>query len=117
MNSQAVSLRDAGLDASAPAHADWTRAAHTADPRRAPVEVRALSVLQDASALRWRYGERLDDVLDDACRRFAERVAISAEGGDYTFSDLDARANQMARYFISEGVRRRPRWRPARPRL
>ena len=33
---------------------------------------RPLSVLSEGSALRWRYGERLSDVLEEACRRHAD---------------------------------------------
>ena len=65
----------------------------------------SLSVLSDSSPLRWRYGERLDDVLDDACRRFADRAAVAADGGEVSFAELDVRANQMARFFIARGVR------------
>jgi non-ribosomal peptide synthetase-like protein len=64
-----------------------------------------LSVLCDGDVLRWRYGERLEDVLEDACRRYAERVAVSLDGLDITFAELDARANQMARHFRDVGVR------------
>ena len=64
-----------------------------------------LSVLGDGDMLRWRYGERLEDVLEDACRRHSERIAVSLDGLDITFAELDARANQMARHFRSLGVR------------
>ena len=64
-----------------------------------------LSVLGDGDLLRWRYGERLEEVLEDACRRHAERVAVSLDGLDITFTELDARANQMARHFRALGVR------------
>ena len=65
----------------------------------------APSVLGDGDMLRWRYGERLEDVLEDACRRHTERVAVSLDGLDITFAELDARANQMARHFRNLGVR------------
>ena len=63
-----------------------------------------LSILSDGDMLRWRYGERLEDVIEDACRRHADRVAVSLDGLDITFAELDARANQMARHFRSLGV-------------
>ena len=47
--------------------------------RRRIDSARSPSILRDASALRWRYGERLDDVIEDACRRFADRVAVDVE--------------------------------------
>ena len=66
---------------------------------------RPASVLSEASALRWRYGERLGDVLEDACRRHADRVAVAVGNTDLTYGELNARANQMARYFRRNGVR------------
>ena len=66
---------------------------------------RPLSVIRDASPLRWRYGERLDDVIEDACRRFGDRLAIDVDGARVSFRELDTRANQMARFFIANGVK------------
>ena len=66
---------------------------------------RPLSVIRDASPLRWRYGERLDDVIEDACRRFGDRLALDVDGAGVSFRELDARANQMARFFLANGVR------------
>src|SRR5271167_4270571 len=56
---------------------------------------RPLSIIRDASPLRWRYGERLDDVIEDACRRFGDRLAVDVDGAGVSFHELDARANQM----------------------
>ncbi len=72
-------------------------------PRPAPP--RPPSVLSESSPLRWRYGERLGDVVEEACRRYADRIAVSVEGADITYRELDARANQMARYFLARGVK------------
>ena len=72
--------------------------------RRADQRAR-LSILEDSSALRWRHGERLDGVLEDACRRFAERAAVSVAGITVTYAELNARADQMARFFLAKGVR------------
>ena len=66
---------------------------------------RPLSVIRDASPLRWRYGERLDDVIEDACRRFGDRLAVDVDGAGVSFRGLDARANQMARLFLASGVK------------
>ena len=66
---------------------------------------RPLSVIRDASPLRWRYGERLDDVIEDACRRFGDRLAVDVDGAGVSFHELDARANQMARFFLANGVK------------
>jgi non-ribosomal peptide synthetase-like protein len=64
-----------------------------------------LSVLGDGDVLRWRYGERLEDVIEDACRRHAALIAVSTESGEVTFAELDARANQMARFLSDSGVK------------
>lgn len=81
------------------------RSAAAAGLRRRVEPARALSVLEDSSPLRWRYGERLDDVLEEACRRFAGRPAIALDGAEISFRDFNARANQLARFFISLGVK------------
>ena len=73
--------------------------------RRRIDSARSLSILRDASALRWRYGERLDDVIEDACRRFADRVAVDVENANISFAEFDARANRLARFFIAKGVK------------
>ncbi len=54
---------------------------------------------------RWRFGERLDAVIEDACRRYADWTAIAIEGADIAYREFDARANQMARLFIQKGVK------------
>ena len=69
-----------------------------------PRDVQALSVICDGDMLRWRYGERLEDVIEDACRRHADRIAVSLDGLDITYAELDARANQMARLLRELGV-------------
>jgi non-ribosomal peptide synthetase-like protein len=66
---------------------------------------RPSSVLSEGSAPRWRHGERLADVLEEACRRHADRVAVSAESGDISYRELSGHANQMARYLRGRGVR------------
>jgi non-ribosomal peptide synthetase-like protein len=75
-----------------------------ADLRRLQ-EARPASIISDGSPLRWRFGERLDDVLEDACRRFADRIAVSTEGVELSFRELDERASQMARFFRARGVK------------
>ncbi|MBV9287104.1 MAG: non-ribosomal peptide synthetase, partial [Hyphomicrobiales bacterium] len=72
--------------------------------RRLPLS-RPVSVLSETSPPRWRDGERLGDVLEDACRRHADLTAIAAESAEISFRELDARANQMARFLIGLGVR------------
>jgi non-ribosomal peptide synthetase-like protein len=71
--------------------------------RRAPA--RPASVLSDSSPLRWRCGERLSDVIEQACRRYADRTAVSLESAEISYAELDARANRMARFFRARGLR------------
>ena len=72
---------------------------------RLQAPARPPSVLSENSALRWRHGERLGDVIEEACRRHAERTAVSIESADISYRELDARANQMARFFRARGVK------------
>ena len=74
-------------------------------PLRRVGQSRPPSVLSEGSPLRWRYGERLSDVLEEACRRHADRIAVSAESADVSYRELNARANRMARLFVRHGVR------------
>ncbi|RBP12254.1 non-ribosomal peptide synthetase-like protein [Roseiarcus fermentans] len=74
-----------------------------ADLRRLQ-DARPISVLSDGSPLRWRFGERLDDVLDEACRRHADRTAVSTGDADIGYRELAARASRMARFFRARGV-------------
>jgi hypothetical protein len=54
---------------------------HRASP--APrIEPGPPSILNEGAMLRWRHGERLDDVLEETCRRHADRVAVAIEGAD-----------------------------------
>jgi non-ribosomal peptide synthetase-like protein len=64
----------------------------------------ALSILSDGDMLRWRYGERLEDLIAETCRRNADRVAVSLDGRDISYAEFDARANQMARWLRKLGV-------------
>ncbi len=64
-----------------------------------------LSVLSLRTALRWKEGERLEDVLEAATQRFSDRTAVATAEGDTSYRDLNARANAMARYLINAGVR------------
>ena len=75
-----------------------------ATPARPPRDAAELSILSDGSPLRWRYGERLETVLEEACRRHADRAAVATAGAEISYRDLDARANQMARLLIARGV-------------
>ena len=106
MKSRAFSQRKNILDTAAVSPSDGNGATHgVTAPGGIPCDVRSLSVLQDVSAPRWKHGESLKDVLGEACRKFADRVAVSTEAGDYTYHEFDLRANQMARYFAAQGIK------------
>ncbi len=60
-------------------------------------------------AAQWEAGDRFHDVLDERCRRLGRRKArrqLAVDYGDYayTFADLIAAANQLARYLDRRGV-------------
>ena len=55
-------------------------------------------------ALRWKEGERLHHLLEQACLRFAESDAVDSNDAVITYRDLDRRANQVARYLIEQGI-------------
>ena len=59
---------------------------------------------------RWREGERLEHVFEARCDRLrergqADRLAVDAGDVTLTYAELDARANQLARFLVRRGVR------------
>ncbi|MGA7026164.1 MAG: AMP-binding protein, partial [Pseudolabrys sp.] len=56
------------------------------------------------NAVRWKQGERLSHLLEEACIRFATNDAVIADGDVLTYRELDCRANQVARYLIDQGI-------------
>ncbi|HEY2765641.1 MAG TPA: amino acid adenylation domain-containing protein, partial [Pseudonocardiaceae bacterium] len=57
-----------------------------------------------AQEVRWRHGERLHHLFEQQCDRIAQRVAVDTGDMTVTFSQLDARANQLARYLRARGA-------------
>ncbi|HEY1666150.1 MAG TPA: Pls/PosA family non-ribosomal peptide synthetase [Trebonia sp.] len=60
-------------------------------------------------SIRWRPGERLEHLFEERCdwlRRQEQfgHLAVDAAGGSLTYTELDARANQLARFLIRQGV-------------
>ena len=55
-------------------------------------------------ALRWKEGERLHHLLEQACLRFGANDAVVTDETVITYRDLDNRANQVARYLIDQGI-------------
>jgi non-ribosomal peptide synthetase-like protein len=59
--------------------------------------------------VRWRPGERLHHLFEQRCDRFdaeGDPAHLAVDDGQVrmTFSELDARANQLARYLLARGV-------------
>jgi non-ribosomal peptide synthetase-like protein len=57
------------------------------------------------NAVRWKQGERLNHVLEEACARFAASDAVVTDCITLSYRDLDARANQAARHLIDQGIK------------
>ncbi len=57
------------------------------------------------NAVRWKHGERLNHLLEEACIRFAANDAVVTDGATLTFRELNRRANQVARHLIEQGIR------------
>jgi non-ribosomal peptide synthetase-like protein len=58
-----------------------------------------------SNALRWVPGERLNQLLEEACVRFATNDAIIGSGIIMSYRDVNHRANQLARHLLSRGFR------------
>jgi len=61
------------------------------------------------SDMRWRPGERLEQLFEAQCTRMRERgrvdhLAVDAVGEALTYPQLDARANKLARYLLAHGI-------------
>ncbi len=61
-------------------------------------------------SVRWRDGERLERLFEEHCDRMrarekGDRLAVDAGDVALTYSQLDERANQLARFLMAEGVR------------
>jgi non-ribosomal peptide synthetase-like protein len=72
--------------------------------------VNSVLVAQDfAQGSRWRRGERLDHVFEEQCdwtKAYgrAKALAVDADDTTLTYDQLDARANQLARYLLARGA-------------
>lgn len=67
-------------------------------------------VCKDAdNAIRWSEGERLDHLFEQRCDNLSaegrpDHAAIITDAGTLSFRQLDARANQAARYLLAQGI-------------
>jgi non-ribosomal peptide synthetase component F len=62
------------------------------------------------NAIRWREGERLDHLFEARVDQFDAagdpgHLAVIADDGTLTFRELDNRANRLARYLMSKGLK------------
>jgi non-ribosomal peptide synthetase-like protein len=57
------------------------------------------------NAVRWKPGERLNHLLEEACIRFADRDAVVTDETVLSYRELNRRANQVARHLIAQGIR------------
>ena len=57
-------------------------------------------------SIRWRPGERLEHLFEQRCDSTPAAIAVDGPGGHLSFAELDARANQLARFLsLRAGVR------------
>src|SRR5436305_12263062 len=56
------------------------------------------------NAVRWKQGERLNHLLEEACIRFSESDAVITDAGTLSYRELDGRAIQGARKPMDQGI-------------
>ncbi len=61
------------------------------------------------NTVRWRPGERLHHLFEQRCDQFARdgdpgHLAVDSPQGKWTYAEVDARANRIARYLREQGV-------------
>ena len=62
------------------------------------------------NSIRWKPGERLEQLYEARCDELvragdASHLAVSAAGVHLTFTELDQRANRLARYLLANGLK------------
>src|SRR5579864_7908927 len=77
---------------------------------RIRLDGRVLTSDGNDEGVRWRPGERLEHLFEERCdwlRRQGQagHLAVDVAGGSLSYPELDARANQLARFLIRQGVR------------
>lgn len=68
---------------------------------------RVLVCREYENTIRWRRGERFDHLFEDRCDRMRYHNKLAVDIGEHslTYSQLDARANQLARFLVARGAR------------
>ncbi|WP_427173087.1 Pls/PosA family non-ribosomal peptide synthetase [Arthrobacter sp. 92] len=82
---------------------------HHSATRHGPEPTQALPAAEPDQGIRWRPGERLDELFEDRCDRLraegeAGHIAVDAGDRVLTYDQLDARANQLARHLVASGA-------------
>ena len=89
----------------------WARNDAGARPgSRECLEGRVLTSAGYEDTIRWREGDRLEHLYEARCdwlQQHGQADHLAADAGDVTltYAELDARANQLARFLIRRGVR------------
>jgi len=99
--------RSSGCPATPPDRVAHFRSVHDlpVEPGRLERTIARSPVLSsEDGAIRWKEGERLHHLLEQACRRFGANDAVVTDHAAITYRDLDRRANQVARYLIDRGI-------------
>ncbi|MCC2097703.1 MAG: amino acid adenylation domain-containing protein [Hyphomicrobiales bacterium] len=73
--------------------------------RSAPLNLSILDAAGDAAAPRWTEGERLHNLIEHCCAVHSDRIAVETETETLTYAELNAKANQLARYLVANGVK------------
>jgi non-ribosomal peptide synthetase-like protein len=55
--------------------------------------------------VRWREGERLNHLIERCCEQFADNQAVVTDEAILSYRELDARANQLARFLLRQGIK------------
>jgi non-ribosomal peptide synthetase-like protein len=76
---------------------------------RSWLDGRVLTCSGSDDSIRWRPGERLEQLFEQRCdwlrsQGQAGHLAIDAAGGSLSYTELDARANRLGRFLIRQGV-------------
>lgn len=71
---------------------------------RPPQERQVLAGSEAQGAIRWRGGERLDHLFAGCCERFGTTDAVVTDDDVFTYAEIEARANQVARHLLTQGI-------------
>ena len=74
-------------------------------PRPLTLVGRPASACDDEDdAIRWRAGERLHHLIEERCEQLANKEAVVTDDAILSYRELDARANQLARFLLRQGI-------------